>query len=87
MFVGFTTFSTTVMTSVTKEAFTDHLCIVLPDPLMQHFPKIWVLNLTADKVLKQQTIAVLPNQSDATPSTEAGTPSKVSSKESNVKEN
>ena len=60
-FVGFTTFATTMMTMVSKEAYSDHLCIVTPCHMKPHFPKIWVLSLLADKVIYEQTLEILPN--------------------------
>jgi len=87
MFIGFTTFATTMMTKVTKEAYMDHLCLITPCNKRPYFPKIWVLNLQADRVEYEQVLEILPNQSDVLPGQEQGTPTKKSGKEPEVKDN
>lgn len=72
LFIGFTTFATTIMTKVTKKAYMDHLCLITPCNNRPYFPKIWVLNLQAEKVVYDQTLEILPNQSDAVPGKEQG---------------
>ena len=61
-FVGFTTFATCSLQTKTKAAFTNHICVLAPCSVEQHFPKVWLLAPACDRVQHSQTLRVLPNQ-------------------------
>jgi len=48
MNVSFTNFSSTILTSYTKELEMDKIALVTPCHKQPQYPKIWVLNTVAD---------------------------------------
>ena len=69
----FTTFVSLVLPANGVEFVEDHIAIVTPDSDRPNFPRVSVLNLTADQVEKQEVLSdILPNQSDVKMDAEIG---------------
>lgn len=84
-FVGFTTFATCSLQTKTKDAFTNHICVLAPCSVEQHFPKVWLLAPACDRVQHSQTLRVLPNQLDDGPVSSTGKAVKVkNNREGNI---
>ena len=63
---SFTTFASTILTSYSfsnQNAENDFIAIITPSYISPQFPKVWVLNETADTIFFEEVIELNPNSS------------------------
>ena len=64
---SFTTFASTILTSYSFQnlnAENDFIALVTPSNISPQYPKIWVLNETADTIMQEEVIELNPNSSE-----------------------
>lgn len=61
MVQSFTTFGSSLLTSITKTSEQDHITLITPDAMSPHYPKVWVLSIETNQVENEKTIEIRPN--------------------------
>lgn len=61
MVQSFTTFGSSLLTSITQTSEQDHITLITPDALAPHYPKVWVLNIETSQVERERTVEIKPN--------------------------
>ena len=61
MALSFTTFGSSLLTSISKTSEQDHVTLITPDHLAPQYPKVWVLSIETMEVQESLTIECKPN--------------------------